>query len=389
MSCILNNSQPWSLEGLQIRTFFMSQSTPEYKIDEDENDDDDDDADDDDLDQQPQDPHSFYDASTDWRDWVKDAEYANPWSNKWLKPLTNEKVDPASRHLIYLLQYLYRTGKFKGEDRVTTTRCNHLLDQLAGEPHRAFAIWQCMELFRGFQTKFFEPPVPTIKTYYTVLRIHGESKSETPDIAEQASAIIQAMKQRARAGEEQFEPETIHTNRVLQAWTNTTFWERSSHAAKAFLRYKHDPESFLYMFRACTKGGSKGANLTKQKQLGALVAIKIWEDFVRRSDDLDIPAGAYAHFLEAVRELPLDHPHRFTDIRKCLDRAIAEGKVNREVIFQSLVCFLSNRKLRETYYGQFTLEGDPRENDAATQLIGLVPTSWKVNATGNSALERS
>ena len=74
---------------------------------------------------------SVYDESSDWRDWFSPIEYENPWDSTddcWLEPLEFAKpTEIATRHLLQLLQELYRAGRPLTEDRVTTEKCNHVL----------------------------------------------------------------------------------------------------------------------------------------------------------------------------------------------------------------------------------------------------------------------
>ena len=343
---------------------------------------------------------------TNLLDWFSPVEYENPWDSTWLQPLDYAPADYATRHLIQLLQELHQKGAPRTADRVTTERCNHTIQQLLqnnihGGAHRADAILQTMQLFHDImdttsnqQLLPMEIPKPNRETYNTVLQLYSRTPGprSVPDRAQQ---IMEQMEWRYQnAGEMELKPHSFHLNCVLLAWKECDNDDKAVHAAKVLFHNKDmivdendDDDSnrktvgpYITLLRICAHNHPD----EKAALLGANVAIKLWQQIMETvttfNEIPDLPSHFYAHFLQAVRNLPSSNELRERYFDAGFGRACEKGKVNPVVLHEFLVHAKSGKLFRKylAQHGQ-AIRGLPAQ-EAAKVLFQAIPKMWKEQA---------
>lgn len=320
--------------------------------------------------------------------------FDNPWDtgSTRLANLSDPVADTVTRHVIQLLQELYLTGRPRSADRITTERCNTVLQRLvsiADSSDRAHAILELMRLFRRDPTSQRQPmefPFPDRDTYRHVLQI--DSSRNGGGRPWRTHALVEEMERRYREeGELALKPHAFHWNCVLLAWKETDDWEKSVHAARVlFDLHEKDRQilnvtSYMTVLRICAH---QHAN-EKAAVLGANVAIKLWQIVIEagemmKEDILDFPSHFYSVFLQAIRCLPNDNDLRWQYFGRCFGRACQQGKVNAVVLNEFLVHSRS-RRLSDTYLGEYKeqVRGLSPE-DAVKVLMQKIPSSWTERA---------
>jgi hypothetical protein len=258
-------------------------------------------------------------------------EYQNLWSNPpfndddesdsdpyHLQPLNNDRrLDRQSRFVLELLQTMYQVGLTKTVDRVTTDRCNAIIQRLMGENQdhdnnkhsndpnfivwpeeydvesnhkqsankdapvdsniisrsywcrceRARAILESMELFQPLQDNNsgklpIALPVPNHETYFQVLRMYaskqladgGHDRNSLQRAPLIARSIVTRMEQTQKLA---LQPSSMHWNQVLSAYANSQRPYRPLEAATLLyeLDTKNltDESSFSHVLRCCVE----------------------------------------------------------------------------------------------------------------------------------------
>jgi hypothetical protein len=368
---------------------------------------------------------SLYDSSTDWKDWFSAAEYTSPWEaeNSWLDEPTSldfAPADYATRHLIQLLQELFHAGRPLSDDRITTERCNHALQlllkmhEIQGRAARADAILQTMELFDAYHSSTIadadqvsssrqqqrqqhqklplEIPKPNRFTYNTVLQLYARTRGSR-EIPLRCQELVEKMEWRYRQlGELDMKPHAFHWDQVLFAWKECTDWDKAAHAAKIFLEKRSeglvDVTSYITLLRIC---GHDHAN-EKAALLGANVAVKLWQVVMEKNDGNhynpsggpaveDLPSHFYAHFLQAIRCLPIGSMREYY-YDSCFAEACKYGKVNA-VILNEFIVHVDSPKVFGQWLGPYKdlVRGKPPKQ-AAEIFFGCIPAEWKAHADG-------
>jgi hypothetical protein len=373
---------------------------------------------------------SLYDNSTDWKDWFSPAEYTNPWENEnsWLdhNPVDFEPADYATRHLVQLLQELFHTGRPLTGDRITTDRCNYVLqlllkkNEVQGRAARADVILQTMELFDTYHSPTIvdtdpsssssspslrqqqkpqqlqphrlpmEIPKPNRYTYNTLLQLYARTRGSR-DIPLRCQALVEKMEWRYRVlGELDMKPHVFHWNQVLLAWKECTDWDKAVHAAKIFMEKRAeglvDVTAYINLLRIC---GHDHVN-EKAALLGANVAVKLWQVVMEEENDgnkpsggptvEDLPSHFYAHFLQAIRCLPAGSMRDYY-YNACFAAACKHGKVNAVIIHEFIVHVKSPKVFYQwlaPYYKDRNHEMPPKQ--AAGTLFEYIPAEWKARA---------
>jgi hypothetical protein len=329
------------------------------------------------------------------------VEYASAWDygeHSWLEPLDNAHADTATRHVLQLLQELYHYGEPVNNNRVTTPRCNFVLQSLLplkiqGRAARGDAILQRMELFDNVQLSPpsasgrwpMEVPKPSRETYNAVLQLLSRT-SGTRNIPDRAQALVEKMEWRyTTLGELEMKPFAFHWNCVLLAWKECEDWDKAVHATSLVLRLrKEDPglldaSSYVNLLRTCAHRHTS----EKQALLGANIAIKIWQELFEADEIIEVPnlpSHFYAHVLQAIRHLPSEEPMRSRYYDLCFAKACAMGKVNA-VLLNEFLAHVGNRSISDKHLGVFKTKtlGMPKAQ-AVEVMMALMPDAWRVHA---------
>ena len=368
----------------------------------------------------------FSTSSTDWKDWFRPGpRHGCPWDTNpvtaWLQPLDDEALDISTRHAVQLLQEFYKTGgRPRTMDIITTQRCNALLQKLVdysmstsslqdtGARHRADAILQAMQLFdetRLARAHSQSPPPPrieylfphpNIQTFNLVLRVFANSPSTTRAVPDRALELCQALQhwhQVLADNDSSYQPITaFHYNCVLNAWRLCReSWQTPAHAARVFLEEMtpttRDSSSFVIMFKICAQAQYPQQETVppavkeqqQAKELGGLVAIKIWQDVVADDESLELKSHVYTHFCQAIRDLALDHPLRAEYFRLAFQRAVRHGKVNAYLINEFMV-HCKSPKIYNEFLGEVRRRTDTTgmsPTQAAKAYFRVIPESWR------------
>jgi len=372
------------------------------------------------------------------------AEYVDPWSSSAtsfsdatsssstttlttvLPSISPSSLDVSTRFLLELLQDFYTKGTVDGNhNRATTERClvalKQLLQQQTKERNetekrqnsmallmRADAILQAMQLFYHIpQLKRRVPfalPRPNLETYNTVIQLFVQAPStHSIRFPHRLHAIVQGMEERYREqGAIDLRPTPFHWNSVLLSFLHcdeedaALSLEVPIEAAKVFLKFfqkegEADPSSYVHFMRLCMKHAGRGENAGL---LAAQVAIKVWQETIEKMDaeqtDLtgnlnarvinQLPSHFYAHFLQAIRPLPVSSEWRQPYFRAGLQRAINFGKVNA-VVLQEVMVHGKSAALWHEFFGPYQKQIqhlNPRK--AAQRLFELVPKDWTRHA---------
>jgi hypothetical protein len=367
---------------------------------------------------------SLYDSSTDWKDWFSATEYKSPWESSWLEPLDFAPADYATRHLIQLLQELFHAGRPLSDDRITTERCNHALQQLLkmneiqGRAARADAILQTMELFDAYasspsstyaatktttaekssqhqQRLPLEIPKPNRETYNLVLQLYART-SGSRKVPNRCQELVEKMEWRYRElGELDMKPHAFHWVQVFLAWKECTDWDKAAHAAKIFLVKRTeglvDVTSYITLLRIC---GHNHPN-EKAAMLGANVAIKLWQVVMENVGDKsdnnaamaggptveDLPSHFYAHFFQAIRCLA-PGSMRESYYQTCFAAACKYGKVNA-IILNEFYVHVNSPEVFGKWLGPYKdhVRGKSA-GQAADIMFSCIPPEWKARADG-------
>ena len=383
----------------------------------------------------------------------------NPWdleaSAVWLPPLTTEfnhnyagaalsppsptylrPLDIASRHLIQMMRDWHLYNRPLSGDVATIERCLAILNGLridapsscVGRPERAKAILDAMEAFRhwdcgGGGRPYYQLPVPTSDIYIAVLRLYASCDNHD-NVPHWALKVVEKMHDLYQhEGQIELKPNPIHWNSVLLAWSHAKRWDRAIELGKVMLECAQPPYSVLWdasayviAWKTC---GKRAGTSERERQVGAIVAAKIWQGTIEKkidsvntsvndndnddpqwkdSDDggasttltgarmtpppttsnenVDLTSHAYAHFLQAIRDLP---PGKARDkyFRAGLERAIAHGKLNA-IIVQEVIIHNTEKGLYDQYIRPYyqTEWRKLKPSDAARQVLKFMPREW-------------
>lgn len=380
-----------------------------------------------------------------WRDFFPHpAEYVDPWSSSAtsfsdattttttlatvLPTISPAPLDVSTRFLLELLQAFYTEGTVRSDrNRATTERClaalKLLLQQQANEKNeedkkensmailiRADAILRAMQLFyhipQSQRTLPLPLPCPNLEIYNTVIQLFIQPQSTNSiRFPHRLHSIVQGMEERYQEyGAIELRPTPFHWNAVLLSFLHcdeedaTLSLELPVEAAKVFLKFSQkegeaDTSSFVHFMRLCVKHTHHGESAGL---LAAQVAIKIWQETIEKTGTGDwtgtanarvinqLPSHFYAHFLQAIRPLPVSSEWRKPYFRAGLQRAIKFGKVNVVVLQEVLVHGQSTALWREFFKPYEKQLEDLAPRKAAELLFELVPKEWTIHADARS-----
>ena len=302
--------------------------------------------------------HSPFQTSTDYRDWFPSL-------------YDSQKFDhfpPQAKFVVRLLQDLYLTGGPQGgADRVTTARCNQIMNNLNAK--QADQLLQAMQAFELWSTDTqpthkrlpMELPRPDRATYTRVLHLYAHSGNP-----HRCLELVSHMHFLYRDhGQLDLKPDAMHYNSCILAWKEEAHPQRALYAyqilQRALVEKGDDHLDFLYV------------NVLRLAALDKVdhVATSVWK--LRKPG---WPSHVYAHVLQAVRE----SPQRVDLFREVLQVAIEQGKVNRIVLNEFLV-HVQDRAVFEEILGAYKeqIYGLSRAKALET-LMELIPAEWTKNA---------
>lgn len=330
--------------------------------------------------------------------------------------LENDALDTATKHVIAMIQRLYRRSYFPIPSFVTREWCHHLLQQLGessasdrsnfvpwAHMQRAKVLLEAMQLTSELDTRSmpFELPRPNGKTYRLVLEVYARTEPPPTDnnnnllVAHQARDLVLRMEADYRATADlTLRPTVVEWNRVLETYAQAQHDDRATYAVQVLLEHVMtatdgrslsfvDTTSLLLAFRACMYRVPSPQAATK----GAVAAAKLWERLV---DDpsahhlwLQCKSHVYSHFMQAIRHLPpSDQRERL--FAQAMEQARRYGKVN-DVIVNEFIVHAKPMSMVQSILGKERLQavkGLPPQQ-AAQQLVASLPASWSQHQDSN------
>jgi hypothetical protein len=228
-----------------------------------------------------------------------------------------------------------------------------------------------------------------------------------------AARIVNSMTRRFEQYQQlDLRPVPFHYNCILLSFLECDDPDRALHALKLMLEHPDDLDvsSYIHLLRMCPSS----------PDLGSKVAVRMWQEFLEgetndSNDDNDtisnnvvdneeedgsatvsagsttttttsrrrlvnntlpdFPSVFYAHFLQAIRPLPVGKL-RTMYFDECFSRAIHFGKVNQYILKEFLLHHKSDElftkhlgKYRRHIYGM-------KADTALRRLVSLIPTEW-------------
>jgi hypothetical protein len=235
------------------------------------------------------------------------------------------------------------------------------------------------------------------------------TKEKGPKVAEQ---IVASMTRRFEQYQQlDLRPVPFHYNCILLSYLECDDPDRALHALKLMLEHPDDLDvsSYIHLLRMCPSS----------PDLGSKVAVRMWQEFLEgetnndNDDNIsknvvdneeedgstigagsstststsssrrrltnttlpDFPSVFYAHFLQAIRPLPVGKL-RTIYFDECFSRAIHFGKVNQYILKEFLLHHKSD-ELFTKHLGPYRRHIYGMKADTALRrLVSLIPTEW-------------
>jgi hypothetical protein len=233
-------------------------------------------------------------------------------------------------------------------------------------------------------------PAPNRITYNTVLRTLAKTVSTKEHGPEVAKRVVANMQRRFEKYHQlDMRPISFHFNCVILSYLECDDPDRPLYALQYMMAHPNelDRSSFVHLLRMCAACPT----------VGPQVAVRMWKEFLevepqpekngeesasttRGSDRIarlptDFPSVFYAHFLQAIRPLPVGKL-RAMYFDECFSRAKHFGKINLPILMEFLIHHKSDAVFAK-HMGPYRSQifGMSAET-ACRRLVSLIPIAW-------------
>jgi len=246
-----------------------------------------------------------------------------------------------------------------------------------------------------------EPPLPDLKTYFSVLRLYA-GESGPKELALRAESVAEEMVEKFA-----IRAKVVVWNQVFSCWAVSTDPEKCVHATSLLRKLKEstsisaeisrgsigedgrcddaqeggsspllDSSSYGHVFRACALSNEGDA---QSRKLGAEVALRVWGEY--KTSGLSMTSHAVTFLLRAVGNLPAGDRRGVQTVEDAMLRCRQDGVVSAHVMHQLGMAVNSlslGSKVLKRIVGKDVAEG-LEKGISGVSLLRKVPKKWKSN----------